>query len=131
MLNEERVKLMVKLASYEEKEGKEDLKISSYYKKDYASLNRWCTFLWTTAGYAILVVLFGLANMDRLLENFTMKAMIILGVAVIAGYIAMIVVYSAIAHKFYQKKHIKARQRVKRYSHNLLLLNKLYEKEKA
>lgn len=33
MLNEERVKLMVKLASYEEKEGKEDFKVSSYYKK--------------------------------------------------------------------------------------------------
>ena len=30
MLNEERVKLMVQLASYEQKEGKEDFKVSSY-----------------------------------------------------------------------------------------------------
>ena len=37
MLNEERVKLMVQLASYEQKEGKEDFKVSSYYKKDYVS----------------------------------------------------------------------------------------------
>ena len=52
MLNEERVKLMVQLASYEQKEGKEDF-----------------------------------------------------------------------------KKHSEARTRVKKYSHNLLVLNKLYEKE--
>ena len=40
MLNEERVKLMVQLASYEQKEGKEDFKVSSYYKKDYVSFHR-------------------------------------------------------------------------------------------
>ena len=39
MLNEERVKLMVQLASYEQKEGKEDFKVSSYYKKDYCELS--------------------------------------------------------------------------------------------
>lgn len=131
MLNEERVKLMVKLASYEDKEGKEDLKISSYYKKDYASTNRWCSFLWTTVGYVILVLLLGIANMEYLLEHFTMKMVIVAGVLAVAGYIVMVIVYSMIAGSFFKKKHIKARQRIKQYSHNLLVLNKLYEKEKA
>ena len=35
MLNEERVKHMVKLAFYETTDGKEELKAGSYYKKDY------------------------------------------------------------------------------------------------
>ena len=39
MLNERRVKHMVKLASYESKRGKEDMKINSYFKKDYVSFN--------------------------------------------------------------------------------------------
>ena len=34
MLNEERVKMMIKLASYEEGQGKEDFKVNSYYRKD-------------------------------------------------------------------------------------------------
>ncbi len=37
MVNEEKVKLMNKMALYEEKYGKEDFKIASYYKKDYVS----------------------------------------------------------------------------------------------
>ncbi len=39
MLDERKVKLMTKLALYEETYGKEDFKISSYYRKDYASLH--------------------------------------------------------------------------------------------
>ena len=34
MLDERKVKLMTKLALYEETHGKEDFKISSYYRKD-------------------------------------------------------------------------------------------------
>lgn len=75
--------------------------------------------------------LLGLAYMDKLLDNLTLKTVIVLGVAAIAAYIFVIVVYSIIAHKFYQKKHMKARKRVKQYSHNLLVLSKMYEKEKA
>ena len=37
MLNEERVKHMIKLADYETKGGKEEQKITSFYKKDYIS----------------------------------------------------------------------------------------------
>ena len=43
MLDERKVKLMTKLALYEETYGKEDFKISSYYRKDYAvsDLHKW------------------------------------------------------------------------------------------
>ena len=34
MLDERKVKLMTRLALYEETEGKEDFKISAYYRKD-------------------------------------------------------------------------------------------------
>lgn len=130
MLNEERVKLMVKLASYEAKEGKEDFKISSYYKKDYMSINRICTLIWVTVGYAILAGIFGLAFVEQLLEQFTLtKGLILLG-ALCAGYVFLLILYWGISGHFYQKKHTQARNRIKRYSHNLLVLNKLYEKEK-
>lgn len=131
MVNEERIKLMVKLASYEEKEGKNDFKISSYYKKDYVSLNVLCTFLWTTVGYAILVGMIGIATIDSLMEKFTVREGILLVGAVVIVYVVMVAAYCIIAHKFFEKKHNQARQRVKNYSHNLLILNRLYEKEKA
>lgn len=39
MLNESKVKLMTRMAMYESKQGEEDFKISSYYKKDYRSFH--------------------------------------------------------------------------------------------
>ncbi|MDF2593610.1 MAG: hypothetical protein K0S75_3076, partial [Clostridia bacterium] len=35
MLNTNKVRLMTKLALYETKEGKEDIRLSKYYKTDY------------------------------------------------------------------------------------------------
>ena len=39
MLNEERVKMMIKLASYEEGQGKEDFKVNSYYRNCHIDLD--------------------------------------------------------------------------------------------
>ena len=51
MLDKRKVRLMTKLALYEQKEGREDMKISAYYKKDYISMKTVATILWTTVGY--------------------------------------------------------------------------------
>lgn len=48
MLDEKRVKLMTKLALYEETQGKDDFKVSEYYRKDYVGMHMICTFLWVT-----------------------------------------------------------------------------------
>ena len=39
MLDEKKVKLMTRLAFYEQTQGKEDFKVSAYYIKDYASID--------------------------------------------------------------------------------------------
>ena len=39
MLNNRKIRIMTKLATYEEKEGKEDIKLSKYYKTDFVRLN--------------------------------------------------------------------------------------------
>ena len=39
MLDRGKVKLMTKLALYEQTQGKEDFKISEYYRKDYVGLH--------------------------------------------------------------------------------------------
>ena len=59
MLNESKVKLMTRMAMYESKQGEEDFKISSYYKKDYRSFHTIATIIWVTVGYAVAV---GTAN---------------------------------------------------------------------
>ena len=64
MLNEERVKHMIKLADYETKGGKEEQKITSFYKKEYIGMNIMWTLLWMTVAYGLVVVTVWLALRD-------------------------------------------------------------------
>ena len=121
MLDERKVKLMTKLALYEETYGKEDFKISSYYRKDYASLH---------VIYVCLVGVLLLAGVENIMGNLSNGLIIFLFLIILAGYVGVVIVYCGIASHIYNEKHKKARKRVKRYNHNLIQLLKMYEKEK-
>ena len=130
MLNEERVKLMTEMAKYENTLGEEDLKISTYYKKDYTSLHTLITILWLTVGYGLVVALAILSDLEKLMSSLTMERVILLGIMIIGVYIAVVIAYCIIAVSFYNNQYSKAKQRVKVYYRSLSRLGKLYMKEK-
>lgn len=129
MIDAKKVKLMTRMASYENNEGKEDLRISAYYRKDYVSLHTLYSIIWVTVGYGCLVLLMGVCMFDTLMESASMGLLISMGVLVIIGYFAVVVIYAAVSHVIYNKKHQRARMRVKKYNHDLTRLLKIYEKE--
>ena len=130
MLDKKRIRLMVRMASYEKTNAKQDQKISSYYKKDYISLNTLITILWITIGYAIIVGLAAICGMDILFENLTIIRMLILGGRVIVGYIIVLVIYGVCASSYYKLKHNRAKQRVKRYYRDMSKLENYGKKER-
>lgn len=130
MLDKKRIRLMVRMASYEKTNAKQDQKISSYYKKDYISLNTLITILWITIGYAIIVGLAAICGMDILFENLTIIRMLILGGLVIVGYIIVLVIYGVCASSYYKLKHNRAKQRVKRYYRDMSELENYGKKER-
>lgn len=130
MLDERKVKLMTKLAFYEQTQGKEDFKISEYYRKDYAGFHTICSVIWVTIGYGCIALLALLGGMDSLMEKMSNGLIITLGIIIIVGYIGTLVIFAVISSHVYNEKHKKARQRVKKYNHNLTRLLKMYEKEK-
>ena len=129
MIDEKKVKLMTRMASYENNEGREDLKISAYYRKDYASIHMVYTIIWVTIGYGCLMLLIGFCLFDKLMESLSMSAVMTLGIGVVVGYFVVIIAYSVATHTMYSKKHQIARMRVKKYNHDLTRLLKIYEKE--
>lgn len=130
MLDKNRIRLMTKMAQYEKSLAPEDLKISSYYKKDYASMNTLITVIWITIGYALAAGLVVLCNVDALLKDLTMTKMFIIIAVAVGVYIILLVVYCVCASSFYKSKHNKAKQRVKMYYRDLSRLGKMYMKEK-
>ena len=128
MLDEKRVKLMTKLALYEETQGNDDFKVSGYYRKDYVGMHMICTFLWVTIGYVCLAGLLVLAGMDAIISKMSVGFLITLMIVAVAGY--FVILFLSLTSRIYNKKHQYARNRVKMYNHDLIKLLKMYEKEK-
>lgn len=120
---------MTRLAMYEENQGKEDFKISAYYRRDYTSMHVLSSVIWVSVGYACAVVLAVLAGMETLLGKMSNSLAVILGVAILIGYLVLVILYAVITRHMYNHKHRKARHRVKKYNHDLTILLKMYKKE--
>lgn len=131
MLDERKVKLMTRLAFYEQKQGQEDFRISAYYRKDYTSFHVICSVLWITIGYACALGLAVTAGMESLLERMSGGLLVLLFILVLAGYIALVVFYIGVSTHVFSKKHKDARQRVKKYNYGLTKLLKIYSRMDA
>lgn len=129
MLDKRKVEIMTRLAFYEQTEGKEDFKISEYYRRDYTSLHMICSVLWVTLGYICVVGIVVLIKIEELLDNLSGNLLTMLGGMVAVGYVSLVIVYLIITNYIYSEKHRDARQRVKKYNHNLTRLLRMYEKE--
>ena len=106
MLNERRVKHMVKLASYESKKGADDMKINTYFKKDYISFNVLCSLIWMTVGYFLIVGLVGFVYIEQILDYLSLKQAIMLAGGILGVYAVLLIIYGVIASEIYKKKHI-------------------------
>ena len=125
MLDERKVKLMTRMALYEEQQGREDLKVSAYYRKDYTSL----TILWVTIGYVCLIVLLGISVFDMLMEKMSIGMIVVMAIAIVAAYLAIVIAYAVYTHVTCNNRHKEARARVKLYNHDLARLLNLYKKK--
>ncbi len=129
MLNEERVKHMVKLSFYETKKGSEEIKISSYRRKTYLRLNLLGSFLWVTIAYIALIGLVGITFMWDLITNLGRAEMIIILAALAGIYLVILISYLVKTQNIYKKKHAKAFHHVQRFKDDLAQLERMYEKE--
>ena len=129
MLNEEKVKVMNRLAMYERKEGRKYLPVSKYYRTDYIGLALIKNFFLVTIGYCL--VLAGVAAYfgEYLIDNIHKMNLVMLGFYVIAGYVAVLVLYSLLTYIQYTVKYSRAKKSVKAYYELLTQLSKIYSRE--
>lgn len=129
MLDKRKIVIMSKLNLYEEGSGKEDIKISAYYRKDYVSFHTLATALWVTLGYILIWALIGITIMDTLMKSMSFAKLLILLLVAVVGYIFVLIGYVVFANMYYGKKHKDARKGVRKYNHALIRLMRNYERE--
>ncbi len=128
MINEERVILMTKLASFEENEGKRASKISRYFRGDYVSAHLLKGWLSITVVYVLLVALTILYDFDLFMENLYKMDYMAFAKEIIIWYVIFAVVYLVAVYIAYTYRYMKARKSLKRYSQNLKKLGSMYHR---
>jgi len=126
MLNERKIRLMTKLAIYEKKDGKEDLKLAKYYKGDYARLQAWKTGIAVTIAYVLLLVVAAVYKLEYFLDNAFVIDFKELGMKVLGIYIIVLTVYVIIAMLGYSLKYAASRKKLAKYFRMLRKLNHFY-----
>ena len=130
-MDRKKVKIMTRMALYEQSGGQKDIQISEYYKKDYASLHMWIAMIWLTIGYILLVGALFFAFSDELFSHTQLAYYVRLGACVGIVYIILLLVYAIASRSFFNDKHSRARNRVKGYMRDVVRLERMYDNRKG
>ncbi|MBQ2800704.1 MAG: hypothetical protein IJF03_04875 [Lachnospiraceae bacterium] len=127
MVNENKIKLMTKLAVYEQGEGKKMLPVMQYFQSDYIIFNVIKTVISVTIAYGTILLIAGVLSSQYLMENIHKMSIEQLIGRIIFGYIVVLAVYLTIALVVYTKRYAKAKKSVKKYYNQLKKLGSYYD----
>lgn len=129
MLNTNKVRLMTKLALYETKEGKEDIRLSKYYKTDYVRFQVIKSIICATIGYAFILFLLFIYKAEYIIRKAVTLDYKTIGIYILGIYIIVIALYGLGSSAGYAIKYDLSRKKLSRYYKLLKRLNKIYNEE--
>ena len=129
MLNEERIKLMTKMAAYEENEGKKNMIIGSYFRGDYIELQILKSVASGTFAFLVIFAMYIYYDFETFMQNIYKMDLVQFGKDVVLYYFIFVVIYALISYIVYSYRYSKAKKSLKRYFYNLKQLAALYELE--
>ena len=129
MLNEEKVRIMNRLALYEKTDGRKYLPVSKYYRSDYIGLALIRNFFLVTIGYALVIGAIAVYYGEYLMDNIHKMDVMDLGLDIVIGYAVTMVVYTILTYIEYTIRYHKAKKSVRGYYEELTKLEKMYNRE--
>ena len=129
MINEEKVKIMDRLALYEKQEGRKYLPVSKYYRSDYIGLALFRNFFLASIGYLVILLLVGAYFAEFLAEHLHTLNVTWIGMMIVGGYLVTIGVYSVVTYTLHTIQYGRAQKGAAAYERRLRELEALYEEE--
>lgn len=128
MLNEERIILMTKLASYESGEGKRNAEIGSYFRSDYIGVQVIKSVICSTIAFFICFGLYVLYDFETFMLDIYKMDLFVFAKNVLMLYCGVVVGYAVLTYAIYSYRYSKAKKSLKNYYNNLRKLSSMYEK---
>ena len=131
MLSQERIKLMTKMAAYEENEGKKYMSIGSYFRSDYMGMQVIRSVICGTLAFFLLAGLYVYYHFETMMQDIYKMDLLLLGRRVLFYYIVFIAAYSVITYVIYSFRYSRAKRSQKHYYYHLKQLAAIYDIEKG
>lgn len=129
MLNEEKIRLMTKAASYEAGEGKKALAMNKYFRGDYISINLIASWISFTIAFAICVGAWAFYHMEDLMDKINTMDLPGMGKQLVVWYLGLLAVYQAIHYVIYHIRYRKNRKSLAEYNQILKQISHIYQTE--
>ena len=131
MLSQERIKLMTKMAAYEENEGRKYMSIGSYFRSDYMGMQVIRSVICGTLAFLMLAGLYVYYHFETMMQDIYKMDLMLVGRKVLFYYIVFIAVYSVITYVIYSFRYSRAKRSLKHYYYHLKQLAAIYDIEKG
>lgn len=127
MLNEERIILMTKMAVYEEREGRKNVAIGSYFRGDYISLQVLKAVISATIVFGILFVMSIFYDFESFMLDIYKMDLLAYGRRILVIYGIFVIIYGIISYIVYSYRYNKVKRSLKQYYINLKRLSEFYD----
>lgn len=127
MLNEERIILMTKMASYEANEGKKNVAIGSYFRGDYIGWQVLKSIISATVAFVVVFGMYIYYNFEVFMTDIYKMDLIEFAKHILSMYLWTIGIYAAVSYVVYTIRYMRAVKSLKLYYMNLRKLAGMYK----
>ena len=129
MLNNEKIRLMTRMASFDEVEGKQDIAVNGYFRGDYICFQVVKSAIYGTIAFAVVLALYMLYNLETFLSEFYKLDLMAFAKDWLTRYIVVLLVYLVISYFVYALRFTRSKRRIRAYQQQLKQLHQIYEEE--
>lgn len=129
MVNEDRIKLMTRMAAYEKEEHKKNKTIVSFFRSDYISMQMLKSIISTTIAFLIMLGLYVLYDFEVFMKEIYKMDMFEFAKNVIIIYLIFVGIFSVITYVVSLYQYNRALQSTRLYYANLKKMSRIYGEE--
>ena len=126
MLNEERVILMTKLASYEAGEGKKNVEIGNYFRSDYIGWQVLKSIISATIAFVVVFAMYIFYDFEVFMMDIYKMDLLEFGKRILLIYAGFALGYAVLSYVIYAYRYSRARKSLHLYYINLKKLSSMY-----
>ena len=129
MIHNERVRHMVQLQAFNDRKGKEDFPVVKYFRRDYVGLHMLKGFLSGTVAYGVMLLMWGICNMEMLMENIHTMDLKQFAITVLLRYVCFLGIYLLVIFVYAEVKYTRTKKEIRGYNRHLKRLIGSYERD--